>query len=106
MRFLGACVAPRRLILVEGLDDDWINPFGTQVSWLAASEVFEFLGVKEHSAIHYREGGHAYTKQDWSVVLDFTKVQLCGKEKTTGYKSMRENENKAGYSWRCPKTNN
>ena len=103
---LGACVAPRRLILVEGLDDDWINPFGTQVSWLAASEVFEFLGVKEHSAIHYREGGHAYTKQDWSVVLDFTKVQLCGKEKTTGYKSMRENENKAGYSWRCPKTNN
>ena len=83
---LGACVAPRRLILVEGLDDDWINPFGTQVSWLAASEVFEFLGVKEHSAIHYREGGHAYTKQDWSVVLDFTKVQLCGKEKTTGYK--------------------
>lgn len=103
---LGACVAPRRLILVEGLDDDWINPFGTQVSWLAASEVFEFLGVKERSAIHYREGGHAYNKQDWSVVLDFTKVQLCGKEKTTGYKSMRENENKAGYSWRCPKTNN
>ena len=103
---LGACVAPRRLILVEGLDDDWINPFGTQVSWLAASEVFEFLGVKERSAIHYREGGHAYTKQDWSVVLDFTKVQLCGKEKMTGYKSMRENENKAGYSWRCPKTNN
>ena len=102
---LGACVAPRRLILVEGLDDDWINPFGTQVSWLAASEVFECLGVKEHSASHYREGGHAYTKQDWSVVLDFTKVQLCGKEKTTGYKSMRENENKAGYSWRCPKTN-
>ena len=103
---LGACVAPRRLILVEGLDDDWINPFGTQVSWLAASEVFEFLGVKERSAIHYREGGHAYTKQDWSVVLDFTKAQLCGKEKTTGYKSMRENENKAGYSWRCPKTAN
>ncbi len=100
---LGACVAPRRLILVEGLDDDWINPFGTQVSWLAASEVFEFLGVKERSAIHYREGGHAYTKQDWSVVLDFTKAQLCGKEKTTGYKSMRENENKAGYLWRCPK---
>ena len=103
---LGACVAPRRLILVEGLDDDWINPFGTQVSWLAASEVFEFLGVKEHSAIHYRDCGHAYTKQDLSVVLDFTKVQLCGKEKMTGYKSMRENENKAGYSWRCPKTNN
>lgn len=99
---LGACVAPRRLILVEGLDDDWINPFGTQVSWLAASEVYEFLGVKERSAIHYREGGHAYTKQDWEVVLDFTKAQLCGKEKTTGYKSMRDNENKAGYSWRCP----
>ena len=100
---LGACVAPRRLILTEGLDDDWINPFGTQTAWLAASEVFDFLGVKERSAIHYREGGHAYTKQDWSVVLDFTKAQLCGKEKKTGYKSMRDNENKAGYSWSCPK---
>lgn len=64
-----------------------------------------FLVSRNIAAIHYREGGHAYTKQDWSVVLDFTKVQLCGKEKTTGYKSMRENENKAGYSWRCPKTN-
>lgn len=74
--------------------------------FVACASEYLISCVKEHIAIHYREGGHAYTKQDWSVVLDFTKVQLCGKEKTTGYKSMRENENKAGYSWRCPKTNN
>ena len=37
---LGACVAPRRLILVEGLDDDWINPFCSLVSWLSSSVVF------------------------------------------------------------------
>ena len=40
---LGACVAPRRLILVEGLDDDRINPFGTQVRGLQHLKYSNFL---------------------------------------------------------------
>ena len=99
---LGACIAPRGLVLAEGLDDTWINPFGTQVSWLAASEVYAFLGEPEKCAIHYREGGHAYTLEDWSVVLDFCNVVLNGKEKTGNYKIRGKEDVACGYSWKRP----
>ena len=100
---LGACIAPRGLIMVEGLDDIWINAFGTQTAWLATSEVYQFLDVPEKCAIHYREGGHAYNLEDWDVVLDFCKVILEKTPKKTNYKTMGHDEIKCGYSWRNPR---
>ena len=99
---LGACIAPRGLVLAEGLDDIWINAFGTQAAWLAAGEVYEFLGVPEKCAIHYREGGHEYNVEDWAVVLDFCRVILNGEDKKTNYKIVSNKEVKCGYSWRNP----
>lgn len=99
---LGACIAPRGLVLAEGLDDTWINAFGTQAAWLASSEVYQFLGVREKCAVHYREGGHEYNSEDWGVVLDFCRVILNGEEKKTNYKIMGRDEIKCGYSWRNP----
>ena len=99
---LGACIAPRGLILAEGLDDIWINAFGTQAAWLAAGEVYEFLGFPEKCAIHYREGGHEYNAEDWAVVLDFCRVILNGEDKKTNYKIISNKEVKCGYSWRNP----
>ena len=99
---LGACIAPRGLMLVEGLDDMWINTFGTQAAWLATAEVYQFLGACEKCAIHYREGGHEYNLEDWSVVLDFCRVVLKGEEKQTNYKIKGANEVKCGYSWTSP----
>ncbi len=100
---LGACVAPRGLVLVEGLDDTWINTYGTQTAWLATSEVYQFFDVPEKCAIHYREGGHAYNREDWDVVLDFCKVILEKCPKRTNYKTMSMDEIKSGYSWRNPR---
>ena len=34
-------------------------------------EVFEFLGVGERIGLHFREGGHAFTNDDWEAALDF-----------------------------------
>ena len=99
---LGACTAPRGLFLAEGLDDTWINMFGTQTSWLAAAEVYRFLGVPSRCAIHYREGGHEYNLEDWSVMLDFCQNILNGTDKRTNYKTMKEDEIKCGYSWKIP----
>ncbi len=99
---LGACVAPRALVLMEGLDDLWINTYGTQTAWLAASEVYTFLGITEKCAIHYREGGHRFREDDWAVMLDFCRVILLGEEKKTGYKTVFRGQVKSGYSWRCP----
>lgn len=99
---LGACIAPRGLILVEGLDDMWSNIFGTQAAWLAAAEVYQFLGARERCAIHYREGGHEYNPEDWRVVWDFCRVVLNGEEKKTNYKTKSPDEVKCGYSWTIP----
>lgn len=99
---LGACIAPRGLFLAEGLDDTWINPFGTQTAWLATAEVYRFLRLTSKCGIHYREGGHEYNQEDWRVMLDFCQNVLNGTEKQTNYKTMGENEIKCGYSWSVP----
>ncbi|MDO4292369.1 MAG: hypothetical protein Q4C65_03965 [Eubacteriales bacterium] len=99
---LASCIAPRGLICVEGLDDIWINMFGTQTAWLAAAEVFRFLDVPEKCGIHYREGGHMYNREDWTVVLDFARTILTGEAKRTNYKIIGKDEVKCGYSWKNP----
>ncbi|MGN0316092.1 MAG: hypothetical protein ACI4EG_15055, partial [Fusicatenibacter sp.] len=62
----------------------WSNPYGTQISWMAADEVFHFLGAKEKNALHIREGGHDYLSSDWEAVVDFCDIVFFGKEQTTG----------------------
>ena len=99
---LGACIAPRGLILMEGLDDNWINPYGTQTAWLATAEVYRFLGISDKCGIHYREGGHEYNREDWSIMLDFCQTVLKGQPKRTNYKIMQEDTIKSGYSWTIP----
>ena len=99
---LGACIAPRGLILLEALDDIWASTYGTQTAWLATTEVYQFLGALDKCAIHYREGGHDYNWEDWSVMLDFCKVQLYGEPKQSNYKIVYKNQLKSGYTWRCP----
>lgn len=48
----------------------WGNPYGTLVAWRAAQEVFHFHGCNNHNLIHYREGGHSFSKVDWNALLD------------------------------------
>ena len=100
--FIGAAIAPRPLILVEGLDDTWANPYGTYASWSATAEVYHFLGADEKCAIHFREGGHALNMEDWETFLDFAKVQLLGTEKKSTYKTRVPNEVAVGRSWKAP----
>jgi hypothetical protein len=73
-----ALVAPRALLSTEGLGDLWANPEGTQQTFLAAREVYRFLGVPDRIGIAYRPGGHAHSPADWEVLLDFADVQLRG----------------------------
>ena len=69
--FLKALVAPRALLCTEALEDRWANPLGNYQTHVAAREVFEFLGVGERIGLHFREGGHAFTNDDWEAALDF-----------------------------------
>lgn len=112
-----ALIAPRPIITTEGLEDTWSNTYGTQVSWRAADEVFEFSGALEKNAIHFREGGHAYLALDWSVVIDFCDNMLLGRDIPARYITIKPPvehnrflstmnnawyERRLHYSWRCP----
>ncbi|HNR29340.1 MAG TPA: hypothetical protein PKI11_00490, partial [Candidatus Hydrogenedentes bacterium] len=69
--FLKALVAPRALICIEGRDDLWANPVGTQATTRAAQPVFDFLGTSGRNGLHIRPGGHDTTPEDWEILLDF-----------------------------------
>ncbi len=86
--FIGAAIAPRPLMILEGLDDTWSNPYGTYVTWANVHEVYEFLEKPQACAIHFREGGHEYNLEDWSVLIDFCKVNLLGMDKKTNYSTL------------------
>ena len=101
---IGAVIAPKPLILTEGADDTWINPYGTQTAWLAAGEVYRFLGAPELLGIRYREGGHMYADEDFDAVLRFA-GKVFGEETDIGNIKTAGKEGpefKAGYSWSCP----
>ena len=78
--FLRALVAPRIIISTDGIGDLWSNPAGTQAIYDATIPVFEFLGVKENNAIHYRGGFHAYSESDFKIMLDFADKMLLHKD--------------------------
>lgn len=99
---LGACVAPRALLLTEGLDDSWSNPFGVQISWQAAAQVYAFLGSRNRCALRFREGGHAYPLTDWLILLDFCGVLLEGAPKATDFKTASWDDCGTCCSWTAP----
>jgi hypothetical protein len=88
--FARALIAPRPLLTIDGLDDTWANPYGAQVSWLAAQPVYDMLGAGDNNAIHMREGGHAYNEHDWQAALSFCDEKLRGKNAGRLYKTYIE----------------
>lgn len=119
LHFVKALIAPRALITTDGLSDTWANPFGTQVTWRAAQEVYDFLGAPSMNAMHFRDGGHAYNVKNWTAVADFCDSVFFGKEHgddITRFLPLKKNNKsmeafdkrldwkreKLHYSWRCP----
>lgn len=80
MHFARALIAPRALICTDSLNDDWANPYGIQVSWRAAAEVYRFLGAEDNNAMLLREGPHAFSYSDWIGISDFIAAKLCGED--------------------------
>ncbi len=78
--FVKAMVAPRALLSVDALGDLWANPYGTQQTYRAARFVYAFLGVPERIGIHFRQGGHEQSVEDWRALTDFADKIFFGKE--------------------------
>jgi hypothetical protein len=98
-----ALVAPRALLSTEALGDLWANPKGTQQSYTAAKEVFDFLGAGDRIGIVFREGKHEQNADDWNVLLDFADKQFFGKKVERRFDTLAFPEAEKGYSWKAPK---
>jgi len=69
--FVGALVAPRALLSIEGRGDNWANQEGAQESMRALQHVYEWFGVKKRVGWHEHKGGHGFFEGDWYTVMDF-----------------------------------
>jgi len=98
-----ALVAPRALLSTEGLGDVWANPSGTQQTYLAAKEVYKFLGAPEKIGIHFRPGKHEQGEEDWKALLDFADWQLRGKQPAQAFDKLAFPEQEKHYSWGAPR---
>ena len=103
--FLKALVAPRPLLSTEALDDLWANPLGTQVTYLAAKQVYDWLGAPDRIGLHFRPGRHDQTAEDWLALLDFADQQFYGKTVQRNFKRLPFPVTKKYFSWKAPAEN-
>ena len=75
-----AVIAPRAFMNTHALQDYWANPFGTYLTHEAAKIVYQWLGVENNIALHWRTGGHAQGIIDWLALLDFADKYFYNKE--------------------------
>lgn len=94
-----AAVAPRALLSTEGTDDYWINPEGSQLTYMAAKEVYKFLAAENKISIHFREVGHIPNNGD---VLDFADHVLFDKPLDEQFGKLPYPVAKNGHSWKAP----
>lgn len=99
---LKSVIAPRALLSTEALGDLWANPSGTQITYSASKQVFDFLGAGEKIGIHFREGGHEHNLQDWKTLLDFADKQFFRKQTSTDFTRLVFPNAEKGHSWEIP----
>ncbi len=100
---LRALVAPRLQLSTDALGDLWANPLGTQVSFLAARTVYEFLGATDKIGIHYRQGKHEQNEEDWSALLDFADLHFFGRKVKAEFDRLPFADAPKAFSWSAPK---
>ena len=98
---LRALVAPRAVLAVEGTNDPWSNPEGSQLAHRAASKVYQFLGVPDRIGIRFRPVGHVVTSED---VADFADHLFFGKPLPDDFGKLPYPIESNGFTWDAPRT--
>lgn len=72
--------APDRYYLITGEihGGDWINPASMYVTYLAARNVYESLGISNNIGIHLHATGHALTLEDVKYLVEFCDRNFYG----------------------------
>jgi hypothetical protein len=87
-----ACIAPRPLYVMSGVEDAWADPRGEYLSAYHASTVYRLLGkkglesepsppvgeaiIQSDVGYHIREGGHSIERSDWVRFLAFAEYHF------------------------------
>ena len=95
-------IAPRALINAHARQDYWANPYGTELTYRAADEVFQWLGAKGKQGIHWRNGGHAQNEEDWLALLDFADWQFFKKKPSRSFSTFAYPDAKVPIQWNVP----
>ncbi|KAK4231647.1 4-O-methyl-glucuronoyl methylesterase [Podospora fimiseda] len=85
---IAAAIAPRALIIDQGVGDQFVNSKGTAtVVFPAAKIVYDWLGVGDKIGINVRSGGHC-DGSGYNGVLPFLQRQFFGTPTTRDYHSL------------------
>lgn len=76
--WLPALTAPRLFLLCNSLADQYGRAYAAAQTYLEAKPVYALLGADENLGVHFREGGHGMTAEDWTALLDFSDQYLLG----------------------------
>ena len=103
--FLASLVAPRALLITGASGDLWANPLGTQQVYLAAKEVYSFLGARPKIGIHVRAGQHDQLVADWLALLDFAELHLFGRRPPPArwFDRVPFHSEEPAFEWRAPR---
>ena len=97
---LKALVAPRALVCIEGTEDHWVNPRGSQLTSLAAREVYKLLGVADdQNTWRFRPIGHVSSDED---VADYADHIFREKPLPTAFGELAYPIETAAYDWQAP----
>jgi len=84
--FMAAMIAPRAVLAIEGSTDNNANQEGSQESYRAARQVYEWLQEPDHIGWYEHTGGHTYNEDDVYTTLDFADLVFEGRTPESGKK--------------------
>jgi len=74
------CADKNRYFIITGeiVGGDWINPAAMYVSYLAAQNIYDSLGIGDNIGIHLHSIGHALTLEDAKYLVEFCNDKFYG----------------------------
>jgi endo-1,4-beta-xylanase len=74
------CADKDRYFITTGeiIGGDWINPAAMYVSYLAAQNIYDSLGLSDNIGIHLHAIGHALTLEDTKYLVEFCNSKFYG----------------------------
>ena len=102
---LTALIAPRPVLTICGLKDNYDRNVAVQAGYRGAQPVFDWLGVSQNNGFRCHPQGHSYYEDDWYATLDFAELVWNDKstEKEDQFKQLAFPP-KGLFSWKAPAT--